>query len=281
MGGSGMNNKKTSNVREVYYYPEKNCLVYLKEKATPQYWDKAWKIEKKSLKERLKIKGECKVLKFTKRYLPKGSKIIEAGCGKGGFVYELDKNNYDVIGVDYAEETIKNNRIRYPNLKFEIMDVRDLKYKDNYFDGYWSLGVIEHFYEGYNKIINEMDRVLKPGGYAFISFPHMSKLRRKKAKNNKYNIWKEDMATDKFFQFALDETEVIRHLQKKGYKLIEKVKGAGEKGFLDEYESEYKILKKLNRSGSILAKIIRFIMSKTLNFYTSHSILLIFKKKQK
>jgi len=42
-----------------------------------------------------------------------------------------------------------------------------LKFPNNFFDGYWTLGVIEHFWEGYNQIIEEAKRVIKPGDIYF------------------------------------------------------------------------------------------------------------------
>jgi len=53
-------------------------------------------------------------------------------------------------------------------------DVRKLNFPDHYFDGYWSLGVIEHFYKGYDEIIHKIYRVLHPGGFLFLTVPEMS-----------------------------------------------------------------------------------------------------------
>lgn len=49
-----------------------------------------------------------------------------------------------------------------------MQDVRKLQFADGFFDGYWSLGVIEYFWEGYNEIVNEVKRVIKPGMFSVL-----------------------------------------------------------------------------------------------------------------
>ena len=48
-------------------------------------------------------------------------------------------------------------------------DLDDLPVEDESVDGYWSLGVIEHFYDGYGEILSEMHRVIKRDGFFDIS----------------------------------------------------------------------------------------------------------------
>ena len=67
-----------------------------------------------------------------------------------------------------------------PNLNIKFSDVKHLFLEDNSVAGYWSLGVIEHFWDGYSEISNEMLRVIKPEGFLFITHPYISSLRRLK-----------------------------------------------------------------------------------------------------
>ena len=46
-----------------------------------------------------------------------------------------------------------------------------MSFPDNHFDAYLSLGVIEHWEEGPQQAIDEAYRVIKPGGYFFVSTP--------------------------------------------------------------------------------------------------------------
>ena len=67
-----------------------------------------------------------------------------------------------------------------PDLNIDFGDVRSLPYKKSSFDGIWSLGVIEHNWDGYDQILREAHRVLRSGGYFFLAFPSFSPLRKLK-----------------------------------------------------------------------------------------------------
>lgn len=56
-------------------------------------------------------------------------------------------------------------------LKFMIEDATRLSFADNTFDFVYSISVIEHIHEKYCDAVNEMLRVLKPGGYLYLTAP--------------------------------------------------------------------------------------------------------------
>ena len=88
--------------------------------------------------------------------------------------------------------------------------MRALPFEDNSFDGIWSLGIIEHFLDGYDAIAREMQRVLREGGYLFLTFPAMTKIRDWKALRGEYTPWEAvDQEPEGFYQFSLcpDRTE--------------------------------------------------------------------------
>ncbi len=137
------------------FYDKKNRrLAVFEEKATSKFWDKHW--ETKNLKREVESgKNNLFIKRITNRFLRPGAKILERGCGKGQVVYGLSYLGYDAYGVDYAEETVKKINENFPDLKIYFQNVENLKFSDNFFDGYWSLGVIEHSWEGYAKIIEK------------------------------------------------------------------------------------------------------------------------------
>ena len=73
------------------------------------------------------------------------------------------------------------SKAEVPDLNIETGDITNLVFGNSEFDGYWSLGVVEHLESGAGKAFDEMARVIKENGYLFITFPHMSKLRKIKA----------------------------------------------------------------------------------------------------
>ncbi|MFW5798540.1 MAG: class I SAM-dependent methyltransferase [Planctomycetota bacterium] len=99
-------------------------------------------------------------------------------------------------------------------------DVRALPFDDGSFDGYWSLGVIEHFQQGYLDILAEARRVLRPGGILFLAAPSMSPLRRLKAKLNLYPRLEAPPDDEAFYQFALHPAAVISDCRKIGFALV-------------------------------------------------------------
>ena len=99
-------------------------------------------------------------------------------------------------------------------------DVRALEFQDGYFDGCFSLGVIEHVWEGYDAIIKEMYRTLKQYGYAFLSFPCISPLDNIKIMLSGYEIFSGSEKPHNFYQFALDIQEVKKDCESIGFRCI-------------------------------------------------------------
>jgi SAM-dependent methyltransferase len=262
-----------------YYDQENQRLVYIEENATPEFWDRQWEDEKLK-KSILAGAKERFVYPITRHYLKPESKILEGGCGKGQFVYSLHARGYDATGIDFAPKIVEKAKSVVPELKLFIGDVRKLEFADNSFDGYWSLGVIEHFPEGYETIGREMHRVLKPGGYLFLTFPYMSPLRRLKAWLGLYP--KHDSGNfdhDRFYQFALSSESVMQNFTNWGFELVKKKPYEGFKGFKDESGPLKPFFQSIYNNKGLPVQYITYILSSILSPFTSHTILLVFRNK--
>lgn len=264
-------------------FDKKNSrLVYMETKATSEFWDKHWKDAdlKKSI---LAGKNDFLVPVVTRLFLKphKSVRVLEGGCGKGQYVYALSSLGYDAYGIDYAKNTIDQIQSVMPELKVSHGDVRNLPFPDSHFDGYWSLGVIEHFFDGYESIANEMSRVIKPGGYLFLTFPQMSPLRRMKARMGKYSTFEDSGSNrSKFYQFALDYRLVMNSLNNKGFKLSFRKTLDGMGGLKRELQSARfkKIFQLLEKSPSLWAKLLRITIDTLLAPFSGHTILMVLKK---
>ncbi len=114
--------------------------------------------------------------------LPRNSKILEVGCGAGKFVYEADRMGYEVLGVDYSHEMIAkaNNTPGHAdkiNVSFLQADIESLPLADSSFDAIVCLGVISYL-QSKDKALQELARVMKPGGVLVISILNRARLIR-------------------------------------------------------------------------------------------------------
>ena len=263
-----------------YFDERNNRLIYIERQATPDFWDDCWQADISIREEIIGVKNTY-VTRITKKYLkPTDGIILEGGCGRAQHIAALTNNGYQCIGLDSAQQTVRALQNAIPELDVRLGDVRHLDFEDAYFAGYWSLGVIEHFWDGYEHIELEMARVIRPGGYLFLAFPYMSPLRKLKARFGLYPKWEMEQSLSTFYQFALDHKSVIQDFAKYGFELVQARPLDGLKGTKDEVAVLKDLLQKLYdyRGASILIRGFRLILSTALSLVAGHNILLIFKR---
>ena len=99
--------------------------------------------------------------------LPKGSRIIDIGCGIGGSSRILARDyGFDVVGIAISAEQVKRATQLTSNdlsCRFRVMDALNLEFKDGSFDGVWSVEAGAHILDK-QLYADEMFRVLRPGG---------------------------------------------------------------------------------------------------------------------
>lgn len=106
------------------------------------------------------------------KYLPDGdNKILDVGCAFGRDSYEFINRGLSVTGIDMSKVLLKRAREQRPNIEFQLMDVRDLKFPDKTFNGIWCNAVLLHLNDSdLVKALNELRRVLVKDGAIAISF---------------------------------------------------------------------------------------------------------------
>lgn len=115
----------------------------------------------------------------------KTHRVLDFGCGTGDIVFQYIQNFPDKkgVGIDEAESGIKFAKktaslSKYKNLHFFTGDIEMLQdFEDGEFDGLILSNVLDVMPEQVDeKLLKELDRVLKHGGYWFVKLnPYFTK----------------------------------------------------------------------------------------------------------
>lgn len=105
----------------------------------------------------------------------KDKDVLEIGVGNGSHAGLLTQSAKSFTGIDLTDYAVKSasERFRIFDLRGKIlkMDAEALSFPDRSFDFVWSWGVIHHS-ANTPKILEEIHRVLRPGGEAIIMVYH-------------------------------------------------------------------------------------------------------------
>jgi len=110
---------------------------------------------------------------------------LEVGCGTGHWTEFFINNGFEITGIDISENMI--NIARKKNLKdvkFEIINIEDAPYPDNSFDNIFAITSLE-FVDNRQKAIEQIYRILKPGGYLLIGCLNQNSFIGKTKQSNK------------------------------------------------------------------------------------------------
>ena len=125
--------------------------------------------------EKERMEGYRKLLENFSKIIGENGEILDAGCGWGRDVNYFVQQGFDAQGIDKAPRPLNYGVNNYPvkdmNERLQKMDIDELEFIDQKFDGVWCNSVI-HFYppEKMNQPLSELSRVLKKGGLLYISF---------------------------------------------------------------------------------------------------------------
>lgn len=242
------------------------------------------------------------VTPYLLEFLPKDQSILEAGCGTGRFVKYLSDLGYDIEGMEISQKWVDNFNEAFPEYKVKVGDVSMTGYPDGHFGGIISLGVVEHFIEGPEKALKEMNRILKPAGIGIITIPSFNYLRQIKnllgldildfylrkiyhkakgmdfsetpdansGKSLKYHKWP---VRGNFFEYRMTKKQFEKELENAGFKIINEVPLEYLGGLYHELGGKFVNLDK----PSLVIKIINNIFSK-IPFSHNHTHLCVVTK---
>ena len=95
------------------------------------------------------------------RVIPRGSEVLDVGCGNGFIAHHLSAMlSTNVVGIDVADSTDAP-------IDYRRYDGRNIPAEDDSFDAI-VLAYVLHHAQDVEAMLNEMKRVLRPGGVALI-----------------------------------------------------------------------------------------------------------------
>ncbi len=103
------------------------------------------------------------------------AKVLEIGCGAGLLPLELASQAESVAGIDISHFVLDfanqvKDYIQYRNVSFQQGDAEQLAFRDETFDLVICSEVLEHLLQP-QQTLNEIRRVLKPGGTLILTTP--------------------------------------------------------------------------------------------------------------
>jgi SAM-dependent methyltransferase len=118
--------------------------------------------------------------KFVRKHCPTTSSVLVIGCGTSDLSFEMLTEGYiDIQSMDYSAEAIEQMKLKYPDMRWEVMDVRSLIYPNETFEAIIDKGTLDCLFfldetnEEITKMLLELSRVLKPGGkYIVVTCGH-------------------------------------------------------------------------------------------------------------
>lgn len=122
------------------------------------------------------------IIKMLYPYIKKSGDNLDYGCGGGNLMGELFKEDIYCNGLDVSEQSVQTVKDRYAGNKylrgiFLSHGTPNENLAANSFDFIFSLECLEHLIpEDLNAVLIEFERLLRPGGYVFISVPNNEKL---------------------------------------------------------------------------------------------------------
>lgn len=113
---------------------------------------------------------------LARRYAPDGGRLLEIGSGLGHLVAQLE-DRFQTFGVDVNHWAVKASLPVVKQTQLQVASAQDLPFSDSSFNVVIIKHIVEHLPEP-QKAIQEISRVLAPGGILVLATPNLGSLLR-------------------------------------------------------------------------------------------------------
>ncbi|MFR1723170.1 class I SAM-dependent methyltransferase [Emergencia timonensis] len=174
-----------------------------------EYWD--------SVSEEKKFTTPFQTEAFG-QYVKKTDVIVDIGCGYGRTLNELQQEGFtNLLGFDFAEGMIERGKQQFPTLDLRVKEGEEIDLPDDGADAVILFAVLTCIRddEEQRRLINEIQRVLKPGGILYVNDFLLN--------TDDHNLPRYEKYKDKYGVygvFELPEGAVCRHHDERWIKVL-------------------------------------------------------------
>lgn len=149
--------------------------------------------------------------------LNKSDIILDVGCGNGQNSIKTSYSVKKVIGVDLNKQLLiqalkEAKRRKRKNISYKTFDLETrLKFQDNFFNKILFLDVLEHL-KNRDQILMELKRIIKPGGFLFLSVPNSQTSWKKLQRKAGFCSY-----SDPDHKIEFSKIQIVRLLEKHGF----------------------------------------------------------------
>lgn len=131
--------------------------------------------------------------------LEHGGAVLDAGCAFGRDSNYIKSKGFNVKAIDLSPALINRARELYPDIEFNVSDIRKTNFEDGTFDGIWCNATLLHLNDtDMQRALLEFRRVLKPDGTLAISL--------KKGDGEQRFVENFSSKSERYFNFKTHET---------------------------------------------------------------------------
>ena len=146
------------------------------------------------------------------KLFPKNSHVLDVGCGGGRDAKFFTQKGLKVTGVDSSAVLIKLARKEVPKANFKCLDLLEMNFPENSFEGIWAEAVILHLKrKDVPRALRKFYRILKKDGVLHITV--------KRGKGEAYVREKLSGWHERFYTY-FTKKEIEALIRRQGFKII-------------------------------------------------------------
>ena len=139
-------------------------------------------------------------------------KVLDLGCGSGIQSKTLSEAGLEVTGIDFAEKMIEEATKKVPEAAFFTMDILDLDFPPEHFDGVYARASLLHTPKNKIKqVLKNLHKILKRNGIMYVAL---------KEGESERDVYDEGLGVSRFFAFY-KEDEFKKLLEEEHFQLME------------------------------------------------------------